>query len=429
MKILFLAHRTPFPPNKGEKIRAYNILAQLAKRHSVSMVYWVDSPDDIDHVSALRKFCQGAVIPIYLNTSSAILRGVKSLLYGRSFSEGYFYSPKFQSLVDRLARYEKYDLVYAFSSVMARSIMGIHDIPTIVDFVDVDSDKWGQLARFKMFPFSLFYRLEQARLCCYEGTLSRWARWILFVSQVEADLFKRLGGSGPVAVLPNGVDSDLLCLAQRKPRSSVINGQNSPANCPVVRLLFVGTMNYYPNTDAVLYFVKEILPLIQKRYPQVNFEIVGRFPPRSVRKLDGVDGVRVLGEVADVRSYLVRADVSVAPMRIARGVQNKVLEAMSVGVPVVATSEAVKGIQVVKGVEVLIGDSPQEFAAQIDRVLSDGALYERISTKARSRVIESYSWERVGAGLNEIILDCGKCVSQTWEQQPSSESSVTLELV
>ncbi len=393
------------------------------------MVYWVDSPDDIDHVSALRKFCQGAVIPIYLNTSSAILRGVKSLLHGRSFSEGYFYSPKFQSLVDRLARYEKYDLVYAFSSVMARSIMGIHDIPTIVDFVDVDSDKWGQLARFKMFPFSLFYRLEQARLCCYEGTLSRWARWILFVSQVEADLFKRLGGSGPVAVLPNGVDSDLLCLAQRKPRSSVINGQNSPANCPVVRLLFVGTMNYYPNTDAVLYFVKEILPLIQKRYPQVNFEIVGRFPPRSVRKLDGVGGVRVLGEVADVRSYLVRADVSVAPMRIARGVQNKVLEAMSVGVPVVATSEAVKGIQVVKEVEVLIGDSPQEFAAQIDRVLSDGALYERISTKARSRVIESYSWEGVGARLNEIILDCGKCVSQTWEQQPSSESSVTLELV
>ena len=166
MKILFLAHRTPFPPNKGEKIRAYNILAQLAKRHSVSMVYWVDSPDDIDHVSALRKLCQGAVIPIYLNSSNAILRGVKSLLYGRSFSEGYFYSPKFQSLVDRLARDEKYDLVYAFSSVMARSIMGIHDIPTIVDFVDVDSDKWGQLARFKTFPFSIFYRLEQARLCC-----------------------------------------------------------------------------------------------------------------------------------------------------------------------------------------------------------------------------------------------------------------------
>lgn len=368
------------------------------------MAYWVDSPDDIDHVRMLRKFCQGAVIPTYLNSSSAMLRGLRSLCRGRSFSEGYFHSPKFQSSVDRLLRNEHYDLVYAFSSVMAQSIMGIHDIPTIVDFVDVDSDKWGQLARFKSFPFSSFYRVEQVRLSRYEGTLSSWARWNLFVSQAEADLFKRLGGSGSVAVLPNGVDSDLLRLPQRKARSSVMNGGCSTEIHRVVRLLFVGTMNYYPNTDAVLYFVREILPLIQKRYPQAKFEIVGRFPPRAVRKLDGVGGVRVLGEVADVRSYLIQADVSVAPMRIARGVQNKVLEAMSVGVPVVATSEAVKGIQLADEDEVLIGDNPQEFAAQVARILSDSTLYERIASKARSRVMESYSWKDVGAQLNEIIL-------------------------
>ena len=426
MKVLFLAHRTPFPPNKGEKIRAYNILAQLAKRHSVSMAYWVDSPDDIAHVSTLREICQGSVTPVYLNTWRAIVRGAKSLLCGRSFSEGYFYSPKFQLLVDELLRYEKHDLVYAFSSVMAQFTMGTHDIPTIVDFVDVDSDKWGQLAQFKTFPFSTFCCLEQTRLCRYELALSRWARRILFVSRAEANLFKRLGGNGSVAVLPNGVDSDLLRLPQRKPPPSFISCHNSAANCPVVRLLFVGTMNYYPNTDAVLYFVKEILPLVQKRYPQVNFEIVGRFPPRSVRRLNGVSGVRVLGEVVDVHACLMEADVSVAPMRIARGVQNKVLEAMSVGVPVVATSEAVKGIRVVDGVEVLIGDNPEEFAAQIDRVLSDGALYERISTKARSRVMESYSWENVGAELNKIVLERGRCVSQTWEQQASVQSNVTL---
>jgi polysaccharide biosynthesis protein PslH len=413
MKILFLAHRTPFPPNKGEKIRAYHILTQLAKRHSVSMAYWVDSPDDVEHVNVLRKVCRGAVVPICLNSSSAIFRALRSLFQGRSFSEGYFYSHRFQSSVDRLIRSEQVDLVYVFSSVMAQFVMGIHDIPTIVDFVDVDSDKWGQMARFKRFPLSSLYRLEQIRLNRYERTLSRWARWNLFVSQVEADLFRKLGGSGSVAVLPNGVDSELRRLPQREARISVVHGRNAPESRPVVKLLFVGTMNYYPNTDAVLYFVREVLPLIQKRYPRAVFDVVGRFPPHSIRKLDGVGGVRVLGEVADVRSYLVQADVSVAPMRIARGVQNKVLEAMSVGLPVVATSEAVKGIQLVKDEEVLIGDNPQEFASQVARILSDSTLYERVASKARSRVVESYSWKGIGAQLNEIIVDC-KSVSRGW---------------
>ena len=415
MKILFLAHRTPFPPNKGEKIRAYHILAQLAKRHSVSVIYWMDSPEDIDHVNVLRKLCRGAVVPIRLYSPGAMLRAMKSLFRGRSFSQGYFCSPKFQSSVDQLVRDGEYNLVYAFSSVMAQSIMGIHDIPTIVDFVDVDSDKWGQLARFKSFPLSSLYRLEQARLSRYEVTVSRWARRSLFVSQAEADLFKELGGSGSIAVLPNGVDLDLRRLPQREGHSRVMHGPSSAENLPSAKLLFVGTMNYYPNTDAVLYFVREILPLIQKQYPQAKFEIVGRFPPNSVRKLDGVGGVRVLGEVADVRSYLVQADVSVAPIRIARGVQNKVLEAMSVGVPVVSTSEAVKGIQVTRGEEILIGDSPQEFAAQVARVLSDDALYERIACKARSRVAESYSWKSAGAQLNEIILNCVQRDPPVWD--------------
>ena len=428
MKILFLAHRTPFPPNKGEKIRAYHILTQLAQTHTVSLVYWVDSPADLDHVSTLRKTCQGVAIPIRLNSSKAILRGVKSLVAGKSFSEGYFYSREFQLAIDRLVKNENYNLVYAFSSVMAQFIMGKHHLPTVVDFVDVDSDKWGQLGRFKNFPLSTFCYLEQTRLRRYEEILSDWAQCNLFVSQAEADLFKSIGGRGAVAVLPNGVDLDLARLPQSKRRSPGFNEQSLAPESQAVRLLFVGTMNYYPNTDAVLYFAKQILPLIRRRYPHVTFEIVGRFPPRSVRKLDGVDGVRVLGEVSDVHSHLMRADVSVAPMRIARGVQNKVLEAMSAGVPVVATSEAVKGIQVAEGSEVLVGDNPEEFAAQVDRILSDSALYERISTQGRNRVMESYSWKGVGADLNEIIDRCGEVVCRQWQRQ-SNESRVNLELV
>ena len=423
MKILFLAHRTPFPPNKGEKIRAYHILTQLAKVHSVSLVYWVDNPADLTHAKTLRKNCQGEVIPIRLKSSKAILRGLKSLAAGKSFSEGYFYSPDFQVAVNRLVKNENYDLVYAFSSVMAQFIMGKHQVPTVVDFVDVDSDKWGQLARFKNFPLSTFCCLEQHRLRRYEEILSQWAKCNLFVSQAEANLFRSMGGRGDVAVLPNGVDLGLVRLPRTQRHSPGLD-----SGCQVVTLLFVGTMNYYPNTDAVLYFARQIWPLIRNRYPQANFEIVGRFPPLSVRKLDGTDGVRVLGEVSDVRLHLANADLSVAPMRIARGVQNKVLEAMSSGVPVVATSEAVKGIQVTKGAEVLIGDNPEEFAAQVDLVLSDSALYERISAQARNRVIKSYGWEGIGADLNEIIDRCGKFVCDEWRQQ-SNEPRVSVELV
>jgi sugar transferase (PEP-CTERM/EpsH1 system associated) len=408
MKILFLAHRTPYPPNKGEKIRAYHVLIELVKRHSVSMAYWVDNSQDIQHVSVLRKLCQGSVVPVYLKPHIATIRGMKTVFHGRSFSEGYFYSPQFQSVVDRLIKSEQYDVVYAFSSVMAQFIMGMHDIGTIVDFVDVDSDKWGQLAQFKGLPVSMLYRREQEYLRRYETRLSQWARWNLFVSQAEADLFKSVGGAGSVGVLPNGVESDIRRLPLRDARCVGMR-ENRP-NKPI-RLIFVGTMNYYPNTDAVLYFVKDILPLIRKKYPQAIFEVVGRFPPRSVRKLDGLGHVRVVGEVGDVRSYLVQADVSVAPMRIARGVQNKVLEAMAVGIPVVTTSHGVKGIQVVKGDEVLIGDNPEEFASQVVRVLSDSRLYGRLVSKARNRVLESYSWKTIGVQLNDFVLDCRNSVS------------------
>jgi sugar transferase (PEP-CTERM/EpsH1 system associated) len=416
MKILFLAHRIPYPPNKGEKIRAYHLLVELVKKHSVSLAYWVDNSEDIPHVSVLRKLCQGSVVPVYLNPQIAMIRGMNSVFRGGSFSEGYFHSNHFQSVVDRLIKNEQYDVAYVFSSVMAQSIMGVHDLGTIVDFVDVDSDKWGQLAQFKAFPLSMLYRREQQRLSRYEKRLSQWAHWNLFVSQAEADLFKKLGGAGSVGVLPNGVESDIRRLPLLESRSFGMRGDRSDKR---IKLVFVGTMNYYPNTDAVLYFIKDILPLIQKKYPQAIFEIVGRFPPRSVRKLDGVSRVRVIGEVGDVRSYLTQADVSVAPMRIARGVQNKVLEAMAVGIPVVTTSRAIKGIQVVRGDEVLIGDNPEEFAAQVVRVLSDSRLYKRLVNKARGRVLESYSWKTIGVHLNDFVLDCRRSASAEITQSQS----------
>lgn len=402
MKILFIAHRTPYPPDKGEKIRAYHILSHLARRHVVSVVYWVDDPKDAEHRFFLRKLCRGKVMPVRMNKLTAKMRAISSLTAGRSFSEGYYYARKFRRVVDRLLNAHSYDAIYVFSSPMASYVEGRHDLPRLVDFVDLDSNKWGQLAQFAKFPLSTLYRIEQERLSRYEVAISNWARCSLFISPAEADLFTSMGGKGSVAVVPNGADLDV----RRLPLDQVpfCGAGGSAVEQPEgEKLIFVGTMNYYPNADAVLYFAREIFPLIRRRYPRAIFEIVGRFPPRSVRRLDGVDGVRVVGKVGDVRSFLIQADVSVAPMRIAQGVQNKVLEAMGMGVPVVATPQALKGLDIRQGQEILIGDTPEQFAMQVMRLLSDAQLRNFITKGAWNKVKQAYNWEAIGAKFDGLV--------------------------
>jgi len=404
MKILFLSHRTPFPPNKGDKIRSYYLLSQLAKRHDVSLVYWLDDPQDVNHTKLLSRICRGSVVPVPMHPMRAKTRAIWSLAKGYSFSQGYYYSLLFQNVVNHLVDEERPDIIYAFSSIMASyAKRASKTTPTIVDFVDVDSEKWKQLSQFTKFPFSEVYRWEHQRLAQFEVEVSRWARCSIFVSAAEADLFRAIGGEGKIIAVPNGVELDL--------RRLQVNEELRPGTRLVktvtrsIRILFVGTMNYFPNADAVGYFAREIFPRIRSTFPQAVFDIVGRLPPRAVRRLGAIDGIRIHGEVADIRSYLVQADVSVAPMRIARGVPNKILEAMAVGVPVVATPEAVKGISVTDGENVLLADTAEAFAGQVIRLLSDSHLRSHITKQARRNVQETYNWNEIGNQLVDLIED------------------------
>lgn len=395
MNILFLAHRTPYPPDKGDKIRSFNLLSQLSKRHRVSLAYWVDDPRDLVSSKVLTEICRGAVAPVALNAYSAKARALLSLFRGRSFTEGFYYSRKFRTVVEALVKSEQPDIIYVFSSAMSRYADGFKEIPKIVDFVDVDSDKWGQLSEVAPFPLSVLYRRERSRLAAFEIEVSRWANCSLFVSESEADLFRKMGGAGVIASLPNGVDFAHDSLSVQGVRA---DGSSRP-----IRLLFVGQMNYLPNSDAALYFAREILPKIRQCYPDVVFEIVGRCPPRPVLKLHGRNGIRVFGEVKAIEPFLAQADVSVAPLRIARGVQNKVLEAMAMGVPVVATSEAVQGIRVAHGQEVLLGDGADSFARQVIRLLADKELRTQIANRARKKIEDIYNWSVIGNQLDDLL--------------------------
>lgn len=402
MKILFLAHRTPYPPDKGDKIRSFHLLAHLAKIHELTVVYWVDDPRDLAHTKFLQSLCRGKVFPVQLNRGTAMWRAVLSLLRGQSFTEGYYVANAFQHVVDDALRGGPFDAVFMFSSAMASYGKTLDAAIKIVDFVDVDSDKWGQLAAASFFPLSLLYGTEQRRLARLESEISRWARWSLFISPADAALFKKQGGGGHIEVLPQGTDLELRRLPLEQMPFQAVTGQDATKSADAL-IIFVGTMSYHPNADAAQYFVERIFPLVRKRFPRAIFEIVGRHPPKAIRRLKRHDGIRVVGEVPDIRSYLLRADVSVAPMRIARGVQNKVLEAMAMGVPVVATSAAIQGIDALEDQEVLIGDNPEEFARQVVRLLSDAELRKTMTKKAWIKMKQFYSWELTGAKLEQLL--------------------------
>jgi sugar transferase (PEP-CTERM/EpsH1 system associated) len=402
MKILFLAHRTPYPPNKGDKIRSFHLLSQLAKRHDVTLLYWLDDPKDLSHTASLQALCRGKVFPVRMRRVSAMARAVLSLLQGRSFSEGFYRAEVFQRALDEALRAGPFDAVFAFSSAIAPYCATIDAKTKIVDFVDVDSDKWGQLGRTARFPLSTLYRIEESRLSRLEAQISAWASRSLFVSAADAALFKQRGGRGKIEVLPNGTDLDLRRLPREPMPFHDLHGRNVAKDSDA-KLIFVGTMNYQPNADAVQYFVEQIFPKIRESFPSAVFEVVGRQPPKAVTRLQNHPGVRIVGEVPDVRSYLLRADVSVAPMRIARGVQNKVLEAMAMGVPVVATGAAIQGIEVADGQEVLVGENPEEFSRQVVRLLTDAELRKTIIKKASSKMAQTYNWELVGARLEECL--------------------------
>lgn len=402
MRILFLAHRTPYPPNKGEKIRAFNLLSHLAKSHEVTLVYWVDAIEDLAHAPFLRSLCRGPVVPVRLNRTLALTGAVRSLLQGGSLTEGYYGAKAYKNAVDNALRRGRFDAVLAFSSSVATYAEAIDCDTKIVDFVDVDSDKWGQLAKVSAFPLSILYKLEQKRLSKFETQISTWSTVNMFVSAAEAELYRQLGGQGEIAVLPMCTELEV----RRLPLDQVPYQGTAPGGVKQydeARLIFVGTLNYYPNIDAVIYFTQQIFPLIRQKFPRAVFEIVGRNPPKSVTALGRIDGVRVLGEVPDVRSYLVRADVSVAPLRIARGVQSKVLEAMGMGVPVVATPSAIQGIDVANGQELLVGQTPEEFAACVIKLLNDAELRKTITRKAWNRMKQLYNPEVIGTHLERIL--------------------------
>lgn len=388
-----LVHRIPFPPNKGDKIRSYHLLKHLAKRYRVHLGTFVDDPNDWQYVDEVKRFC-GETYFGKLHPFTARVRSIPALAARRPLSLNYYDDRGMHEWVRRLLQRHSIRRVVVFSSAMAQYAEGIVDARRIIDFVDVDSDKWMQYARDKQWPFSWLYRREGRELLRYERRTARAFDASLFVSAAEADLFRQHApeSNDRIGYYSNGVDTEYFSPER------VYDNPYSSEELPIV---FTGAMDYWPNIDAVQWFAEKVLPAVRERYPSAAFYIVGSRPTEQVAALTRLAGVSVTGTVPDVRPYIAHACASVAPLRIARGIQNKVLEAMAMARPVIVSAPALEGIAAQPGSEVLLAENDHQFIDITCALLCTPR--PEIGRAARSKVVEHYGWSSNLARIDDLL--------------------------
>lgn len=377
-RILYLVHRLPYPPNKGDKVRSYHLLRHMAQRHEVLLGTFVDDPADAAHVATLGSWCAD-VKAVPLQPWRARGASLQGLWRGEPLTLAYYRSRELMAWV----RAQHADAAVVFSSSMAPYVQGFAG-PVLVDFVDVDSAKWADYAAQRRGPMQWLYRREARRLLAYERAVASRATQSFFVTAQEVALFTALAPecAGRVQAVGNGVDAAYFAPDPQRP---------SPYAADEIPLVFTGAMDYWPNVDAVSWFVAEMLPALRARWPGLRLSIVGRSPTAAVRALAG-EAVRVTGTVPDVRPWLQHAAVVVAPLRLARGVQNKVLEAMAMARPVVAAASCVSAIDAVPGQDLASAASAADYIAQVDAWLLRPQERERIGQQARACVLTHHGW-------------------------------------
>ncbi|MFZ6748714.1 TIGR03087 family PEP-CTERM/XrtA system glycosyltransferase [Undibacterium sp. Ren11W] len=391
--LLLLVHRIPYPPNKGDKIRSYHLLQHLCKTHIVHLGTFVDDENDIKYIETVKKLC-GETYFSKLRPSFAKLASVTALVKNKALSLDYYRSPSMQTWVKTTIKKHAISKVMVFSSSMGQFVENIPGMLRIIDFVDIDSDKWEQYSAKKSWPMSYLYRREARTLLTYEKKLANMFDASYFVSQAESDLFKQLApeSAKKISYFNNGVDTDYFC-----PKTHYENPYSSSEKV----IVFTGAMDYWPNIDAVQWFANEVFPSLLLQHPTAIFCIVGARPSEQVTQLDKLPGIRVTGTVPDVRPFIAHAHAAVAPLRIARGIQNKVLEAMAMEKIVVASKQALEGIDVIPGEGLLLAKNSECFTKILSELLKEN--HPGDAPIARHIVETKYNWAHNLSVLDSVL--------------------------
>ena len=380
MRILFLTHRTPYPPDKGEKIRAFHELKHQCAHHEVDLFCLADAADELRHADQLKQFCRSVSITV-TGKIGRLLRGGRSFVCGRPISFGHFECPELQRAVAEALSRQNYDLIFVNCSSMAQYVPASCRIPMVVDFVDADSNKFFQYAAASGAPLSWLYASEGRRVAEAERQISARAELSLVVTANDAaELGQGKCSTAKVKVVPMGVE-----LPAVTAESETLIAQHQPF------VVFLGTMSYRPNADAAAYFAEEIYPLVRRHTPQLKFVIAGRGAGRSVRNLQRIPGVIVTGEVPNAFAYFRASQVSVAPFRISQGFQSKIAESLAVGTPVVASRRAASAIGLSEKEGLFVAEGAAEFAGKICELMNDARLRSALRSNAPS-VQEKLRW-------------------------------------
>ena len=392
-EILFLAHRVPWPPNRGDKIRSHHFLQKLMDCAPVHVACFAE--DEAERQTGWQRKNELASYEIALRTKPKWRAGAEALLSGKPVSLTSFESDALAGYVADTVATRPIDCIFVFSGQMAQFIPADFAGRVVMDFADVDSAKFESYADEGEGPMAWVHRREGRLLRVFEKQIAERADHSLFVSEAEAALFRARSGlsSDHVKATGNGIDLSFYGAADVKP---------AEANQPMI--LFTGQMDYQPNIQAVESFSNEVMPDIRARFPNVRFAIVGRAPTEKVRNLHGKNGTLVIGPVDDIRSWIRAAKVVVAPLRIARGIQNKVLEAMAMAKPVVASACAAEGIEATDGKHFLIARTIADEAGLVCGLLDDPDRAKMLGKQAKILIHSQYSWETQLAALPAL---CG----------------------
>jgi sugar transferase (PEP-CTERM/EpsH1 system associated) len=386
--ILYVVHRFPYPPDKGDRIRAFHVLRFLSKRANVHLATLADEQVAPKTLDALQELCaRVAVVPVgHMRWPRALI----SLGLGRSATEGAFCSRRLRRLISQWSRETHFHASLASSSSVAPYLKmpSLAGVPAVVDLVDVDSQKWFDYSAVSRWPKSWLYALEGSRLRRFERDLPHWARAVTVVSEAEAALYRSFGAPKAVHVIPNGVDLNYF-------RPQPVDEEQS--------CVFVGALDYRPNIDGACWFCREAWPEIRLVRPAARLYLVGRRPAPEVLELAQVPGVKVVGQVPDVRPYVARSAVVVVPLRLARGVQNKVLEALAMAKATIASPQALAGVRLRDGFHLLQAGDKKAWVSGVLRLLAKSELRVKLGRAGRCFVEIHHSWERCLKPLARLL--------------------------
>ncbi len=388
-QLLYVTHRVPHPPNRGDRIRTYHFLRHLSQHSDIWLACLADEPVSEESRRELNRLCREvAIVPV--EPRRRWLRGGVSLLSGRTISEGMFQSPRLTQQLTEWGGEVSFNATLASSSALASYLRlpALKSAAAFVDLIDVDSQKWLDYAAASHGPKAWLYQHEGRRLRAVETELATWTQGLTVVSQAEADIYRGFCPNGPIQAIANGVDVDYF---QPQPMSS-------ERGC-----VFVGALDYKPNIDGAVWFCRNVWPRLREQRPNEILRLVGREPSREVRELGQIPGVEVIGSVPDVRPYLAEAAVVVVPLQIARGVQNKVLEALAMGKAVVSSPAPIVGLQVEAGIHLVSATTPNEWVSRLVELLEDRSLRNDIGMAGQAYVTAYHRWAQCLESLPRFL--------------------------